>query len=256
MFKTDPRRLVCTQCKHENEIERVYCHNCGEKLDRSLLPQIDESKAADDKAKSGRQVKKMMNPNRFAWARTVKTFILIILFAALVAAVFLAVQAPDNVPSAKSDRMPEKMVREEWAGMMAARVGTSEIFTAFDINYYLHKTLKGAEGALGTKFERAFAHFEPGLVTLSTQRNLYGLVLYNSASFKPVLKNEAWSADIDRIAIGRLIIPASLAKLTKLDTVVLGAFSGVFEKEMRQLDRVAAIESGESVITFTTKPAK
>jgi len=52
------------------------------------------------------------------------------------------------------------------------------------------------------------------------------------------------------------VIPANLAKLTKLDTVVLGAFSGVFEKEMRQLDRIAAIESGESVITYTTKPAK
>jgi len=255
-MKTDPRKLVCLQCKHENEIERVYCHNCGEKLDRSLLPQIDESKIAEDKARSGRQVKRMMNPNRFAFARTVKTFILIIVFAAIVAAVFLAVQPPDNVPSMTKDRIAETDVADVWTGMMTARPSVRVPFKEFDINYYLQKTVKGAESALGAKFERAFAHFEPGLVTLSTQRNMFGLKLYNSASFKPVLKDEAWSADISQIAIGRLVITANLAKLTKLDTVVLGAFSGVFEKEMRQLDRIAAIESGESVITFTTKPAK
>jgi hypothetical protein len=255
-MKTDPRRIVCLQCKHENEIERVYCHNCGEKLDRSLLPQIDESKAADNKAKSGRQVKNMMNPNRFAWAQSLKTFILIILFAAIVAAVFLAVQVPDNVPPAKTDRFADEEVKEIWSGMMNVRPFVRHDFKEFDINYYLQKTLKGADGALGTKFERAFAHFEPGLVTLSTQRNAYGLILYNSASFKPVLVDGKWSAEVSRIALGKLMIPASLAKLTKLDTVVLGAFTKVFEKEIQQLDRMASIESGDKAISFTTKPAQ
>src|ERR1043166_4696895 len=150
-MKTDPRRLVCLQCKHENEIERVYCHNCGEKLDRSLLPN-DESKAADDRKKSGRQVKNMMNPNRFALMRSVKTFVLIILFAAIVAAVFLAVQPPDNVPPAKSDRIPLSDVKETWSGMMNHRLAVRVNFTEFDTNYYLQKTLKGADGALGTTF--------------------------------------------------------------------------------------------------------
>ena len=28
-------KLVCPDCRHENEPERIYCHNCGARLDRS-----------------------------------------------------------------------------------------------------------------------------------------------------------------------------------------------------------------------------
>lgn len=256
MQKTDPRRIVCTQCKHENEIERVYCHNCGEKLDRSLLPVLDESKTAEEQAKSGRQIKNMMNPNRFAWARNLRTFALIVIFAAVVAAVFLATQPPRNVPPAKSDRLPENEVADIWTGMMNTRPAVSVTFTEFDINYYLRKAVKGSDSALGIKFERAFACFEPGLITVATQRNAWGLKLYNSVSFKPAVTDGKWSADDKRIALGRLTIPASFAKLTKLDTIVLGAFTKVFEKEIKQLDRLATIEPKEKVISMATKPAQ
>jgi hypothetical protein len=30
-------KLVCTECKHENEAQRIYWHNCGAKLGRSAL---------------------------------------------------------------------------------------------------------------------------------------------------------------------------------------------------------------------------
>jgi hypothetical protein len=256
MYKTDPRKLVCAQCKHENEVERVYCHNCGEKLDRSLLPQLDESQSAEEMAKAGRKVKKMMNPNRFAWVRSIKTFVMIEIFAAVVAAGFLAIQAPENVPPLKTDRFPDLEVGDVWKGMMNTRPAVAVAFKEFDLNYYLRKAVKGTEGPLGIKFERAFVRLEPGLVTLSTQRNAWGLPIYNSATFKPALAGVKWSADAQGFAIGRLTIPASFAKLVKLDTVTLDALSKVFEKEIQQLDRIAAIEPAENVISFRTKPAQ
>jgi hypothetical protein len=30
-------KLACTECQHQNEVQRIYCHNCGAKLDRSAL---------------------------------------------------------------------------------------------------------------------------------------------------------------------------------------------------------------------------
>ena len=30
-------KLVCTDCQHENELERIYCHNCGARLDRTKI---------------------------------------------------------------------------------------------------------------------------------------------------------------------------------------------------------------------------
>ena len=256
MYKTDPRKLVCMACKHENEIERVYCHNCGEKLDRSLLPQLDESQSAEAMAKTGRKVKAMMNPNRFAWMRNIKTFVLIEIFAVLVAAGFLATQAPENVPPAKTNRFPDLEVAEVWTGMMNTRPAVAVAFKEFDINYYLGRTVKGTEGPLGIKFERAFVALEPGLVTLATQRNAWGMPIYNSATFKPELVDGKWTANIKRVAIGRLGIPPALAKLVKLDTITLGALSTVFEKQMQLLDRLVAIEPEEKVITLKTKPAQ
>jgi hypothetical protein len=256
MSKTDPRKLVCAQCQHENEVERVYCHNCGEKLDRSLLPQIDEVKTAEDQAKTGKKIKKMMNPGGSSFVRNLKTFVLIVIFAAIVAAVFLATQAPENVPPMKSERFPDLEVADVWSGMMNTRPAVSVAFKEFDINYYLRKTVKGGEGPLGTKFVRAFARFSPGLVTASLHRDAWGLPLYNSVTLKPVLADGKWSADVQRFAIGRLTIPSGLAKLVKLDTSTLGMLSKVFEKEIKQLDRVASIEPKENVISFVTKPAQ
>ena len=255
MSKPDPRKLTCNACNHENEIERVYCHNCGEKLDRSLLPKLDETKSAEEQAKAGRQVKKMMNPNRFAWAHTIRTFALIEILAAVVAAVFLAVQAPENVPPMKTDRISEKMIGDEWTGMMNARPWVSVAFKEFDLNDYLRKTVKSSEGPLGIKFERAFTILEPGLVTVATQRSAWGLAIYNSVTFEPKIEGGKWGADVQRIAFGRLTIPASVAKLTKLDTLVQGALTKVFEKEIQQLnERVEKIEVGTDVISFKTRP--
>ena len=256
MYKTDPRKLVCLACKHENEVERVYCHNCGEKLDRSLLPQLDETQTAEAMAKTGKKVKQMMNPNRFAWVRSIKTFVLIEIFAAVVAAGFLAVQPPENVPPAKTDRFPDLDVAEMWTGMMNSRVPVAVAFKEFDVNAYLRKQAKGTEGALGIKFERAFVNLEPGRVTLVSQRNAWGMPIYNGATFKPVLAGGKWTADMQEFTIGRLTIPASFGKLVKLDTVTLGALEKAFEKEIRQLDRLAAIEPGDKVIALKTKPAQ
>ncbi len=255
MYKTDPRKIVCAACKHENEVERVYCHNCGEKLDRSLLPQLDETQSAEAQAKAARKVKRQMNPNRFAWVRSIKTFILIELFAAVVAAGFLALQAPENMPPAKTDRFADLEVGDVWTGMVNTRASAAVTFKEFDVNYYLRKMVKGTEGPLGIKFERAFANFAPGLVTLVTVRDAWGLRIYNSVTFKPELSGLKWTANPQRFAIGRLSVPPNLAKLVKLDTITLGALAKVFEKETQQLDRMAAIDPGDKVITFRTKPA-
>lgn len=256
MSKPDPRKLVCTQCQHENEIERVYCHNCGEKLDRSLLPPVDAVKESEEQAKAGKKIKKMMNPGRFSLLRNLRTFALIVIFAALVAAVFLATLAPETVPPEKTERLADVEVAEVWSGMMNTRPSVSVAFKEFDINYYLRKAVKGSDGTLGTKLDRVFAHFAPGLITITIQRNAWGLRLYNSITFKPDLADGKWKADVKRVTFGRLTIPAGLAKMTRLDTSTLGAFSKVFEKEIKQLDRVASIEPKESVISFVTKPAQ
>lgn len=254
MSQNDSRKLTCTACQHENEVERVYCHNCGEKLDRSLLPKIDITKPSEDKAKNARQVKKMMNPNRFNWKANLKTFVLMEVFAALVAAGYLITQTPIFVQPLAKDKLPQNEVGDMWSEMLRQRPVVALTFSEFDVNYYLAKVVKGNAGSMGIKFERAFAHFEPGTVTVAVQRNVWGLSLYNTAAFQPVPDGLKWTARMDRFAIGRLTIPTGVAKLLGLDSATLGAFSQVFKKDIEQLGRLEKVAPGEGSISFTTRP--
>ena len=55
--------LTCKQCNYDNEPERVYCHNCGAKLDRTVLPK-DPAKTKEGKEKTAKRVRRMINPAR------------------------------------------------------------------------------------------------------------------------------------------------------------------------------------------------
>jgi len=53
-------KLVCPECRRENEPERIYCHDCGARLDRSSLAK-EKSKEEDPKA-TQKRLKAMLDP--------------------------------------------------------------------------------------------------------------------------------------------------------------------------------------------------
>ena len=245
----DSRKLTCTACQHENEIERVYCHNCGEKLDRSLLPKADITKPSEDKAKVARKVKKMMDPNRFNWWLNFKTLLLVEFLAVFVAVGYLIVQAPPFVQPIEKDKLSEVNLGEVWAEVTLRK---QIEYKEFDVNYHLNKAMRDVAGTT-VKFDRAFAHFEKDLITVGTQRSVLGLSLTNTAAFTPVRDGAKWKADVRRFAIGRLTIPHGLAKLLNLDAATTGAFAQAFDKDLKMIDRLGKIEPGEGTIKLTAR---
>ena len=209
MPKPDTRRLVCQACSHENEVERVYCHNCGEKLDRTLLPKVEEIQTPENQVAEQKRVKKMMSPSRGSVLRQIRTFVLVIGLAALVASLFLMFQAPENLPSEKFEQLAEQNAIDLWKKMIAARPSVRVSISEYDVNHYLAKSLKSAEGPLGVKFKRAFVAFTPELIKVTVQREMWGLQLYSSVTFKPVQKDGKWVAEVRELRIGRLGIDPS-----------------------------------------------
>ena len=252
MSKSEQPKLVCPACNHANEVERVYCHNCGEKLDRSLLPKVAEMTGTDDQEKVKKQVKKMMNPKRGALMGNIKTFFQIIALSAVVAAVFLACLPPDAVPPAKTG-MPDRRPGDLWESMMSSKLPVSLSFNEAEINYHLSRSLKQEDSMIGLKFERAYVHFTPGIFTLTSQRDAYGLTLYSGASFKPVLKDGKWDAEITGLRFGRLGFPPALGKLASF---TLGGVGKAFANQVKQLDRLEKIDISEGMISLVTKPAQ
>src|SRR3954470_20899329 len=94
--------LQCKECEYQNEPERVYCHNCGAKLDRSVLPKEEQiRRESPDKAR--KRIMKMTNPGASRVRRELGALVKTLIFAALVACLVQALRAPDHLPPAKSD---------------------------------------------------------------------------------------------------------------------------------------------------------
>lgn len=58
MIATAPK-LLCPECQRENESERVYCHDCGARLDRSAVAPTKEPPKDTHK-----RLKKFFDPQR------------------------------------------------------------------------------------------------------------------------------------------------------------------------------------------------
>src|SRR6184192_1108514 len=87
-------KLVCAECRHENEAERIYCHNCGERLDRSA---VSAQKKAQDPQEVHRRLQKMLGPPNMA-RRHFFTVSKLALAAAVVAAL-VQIALPPEFPA-------------------------------------------------------------------------------------------------------------------------------------------------------------
>src|SRR3982751_1779111 len=94
--------LQCKECAYENEPERVYCHNCGAKLDRSVLPKEDQlRRESPDRAR--KRIMRMTNPGASPVRYAITTTLKVLAWAAFIAVGILTCLAPDNVPPLKGE---------------------------------------------------------------------------------------------------------------------------------------------------------
>ncbi len=117
MTTTAMTKLVCAECRHENEAERIYCHNCGERLDRSA---VSAQKKAQDPQEVHRRLQKMLGPPNMA-RRHFFTVSKLALAAAVVAALVEIALPPElpaptkAVPAASGSRFGERsLLSEGW----------------------------------------------------------------------------------------------------------------------------------------------
>jgi len=181
------KKLTCKQCGYVNEGERVYCHNCGTKLDRTLLP--GDEKKEESPEKKQRRIRKIVSPSRGFFAGFGKTFLLVMMWAVLLAAVIQIARPPDNVPpKLKAEELldvrPISMDLEDADQSPAPKKLT---LTEAEINGFLQNTLKSkTTGLIGDeiKFIRAYVTLEEGEVRITTVQSIFDYPLYGSSYYK------------------------------------------------------------------------
>ena len=97
-------KLVCPECRHENEAERIYCHSCGARLDRSVLKKGNEKAEQSDGTQE--HLRRMFDPRRGLYLALFYKFLRVFLGAFALAVVIQMLLPPDLPPvEAKADLM-------------------------------------------------------------------------------------------------------------------------------------------------------
>ncbi len=202
--------LLCKQCNYANEPERVYCHECGAKLDRAILP--PEATKRVDPAEVRQRVKSMVRPSRLPGRWTFINLCLSLAVAALLAAILLIVRAPGGIPQlSEDDVMAAPPIAEDTDAMIEGGGLHSVKYTEAQVNAFLKYSLKPKDQSLvilSYRFEQAYVHFEEGRCQLTVVESLFGFPFYFSTLQSVAIVKHQLVITQSGGSAGRLKLPA------------------------------------------------
>jgi hypothetical protein len=247
--------LTCKQCGHVNEEARIYCHNCGVKLDRSLLE--EEAPPQQMTEKSRRQIKKMMNPSRFplsAWVRLIANSLLC---GAVAASLISSVRPPDGVPpmhKKESELVDAPPIAMELERLKELGLPQKVALPVEAINAYLFKAIKPNQPSSISdkiKFVRTFVQLEEGVCRVNIEQSIFDYSLYAGAAYKLEAKDGKLEATNVGGNVGRL--PLHPKVMEYAGKYVFQTLWDSLARERKLVDDVQSIEVHKDRIELVTK---
>jgi hypothetical protein len=229
--------LQCKECEYQNEPERVYCHNCGAKLDRSVLPKEEQiRRESPDRAR--KRIMKMTNPAGSVARREIGALVKTVVCAVLVAMVVQALRAPANLPPPKSDALP-RLVASDLGDLAEAPMPRAGAFTEDELNTYLRgKTV--AKGSLpGAEFKRAYVDLEPGTARIGVEKAIYGYSIYMGTLYRVEASNGVLVMVNIGGNIGRLPIHPWI--MERVSPLMFGSLAEALQREIGLLNKMQTL---------------
>ncbi len=242
-MKTD--KITCVECGYLNEPERVYCHNCGAKLDHSLLPAKAKKKQATKvDPKKLKQKLKVRTP-------VFKPLAICLLVSLFLATLILALQAPGNAPELD----PEPLLNTPDIGgdLINLTTATSNTFVSYteeQANSYIKSAIRTSNKKKGPStfaYVGSYVAFDDGLITLMMVESVYGYPIYIHISIKPESTSEGIKATTVSCGFGRLKLPAFAIPVTDL---FMGKLWKAGERDIENLGKVTDIKVEPDLITL------
>jgi hypothetical protein len=243
---TTMTKLVCAECRHENEAERIYCHNCGERLERSGAA---AQKKAQDPQEAHRRLQKMLGPPNMA-RRNFFAVSKLALAAAVVAAL-VEIALPPELPS-PSKTFPSQIDLDLENAASNQKTGPLE-YSQDQINAYLAYRLTGKKTALNKPlltFVRATASFREGACTVAMERSLFGYSIFSRTSYRVEVGAGKISATNNGGWIGRLPIHPAIMQF---GDIIFADLWSALERERKLIGKMGAISFHDGGVTITAR---
>lgn len=246
-------QLKCAECGFANEPERVYCHNCGTKLDRSLLPVVEQDKKQESPEAARQRIRKMTNPARFSIGGILKNLILVLIWAAVAAALILMARKPDGIPENKND-LPARLVQSELMDAVQAPSSRTISFSEADVNGALKQAVRRSttNNSAVIPLDRAYARLLPNVIHLGLEQSLFGYPFYSGVDYRLAVTDGKFTPTLVGGNFGRLNVPPQA--MAYLDYFFQGLWNSL-KREHEQMARMQSITIGKGQIVFVTKGA-
>jgi hypothetical protein len=232
-------RITCSECQHANEPERVYCHNCGARLDRTKV--IQEKAAQAPAEKQNRHLEKMLNPRRGrvlrATAKLLKT-----VFGAGICAGIIVMLLPPELPPEPKNYMFAPMISMDLTSALSSHRTDPLVYDEAQVNSFIASNLRRKDSPAKEGYfplERVLVRFEEGVCAITTKRMLFGYPIYSGGSYRVSIDNGKIMATGTGGFIGRLALPSSSMKVV---APLLEKTWSTLGRERNSVSRLAAIE--------------
>lgn len=207
----------CAHCGFENDPTRVYCHNCGEKLERTseAAPTALPGGFTPPQVRSASRKRISLGALIGLWFGRFYALVKLAVFAALVLMIVQAFRAPDGWPEPVApDENRTELLTEIMQTAAKSKGSVAFKFSADDVARWFATTVhfKEAQGALALRPVNAHALPGDGVlrVGIKTMLPVGEVPLFFSAEYKPVRKPGGYTLEPTGYAIGRLILPPYL----------------------------------------------
>lgn len=240
--------LICPDCQRENEPERIFCHGCGARLDRSGLARPTAGPEKNDQAR--RRIQKLFDPHRGRLRRTFFKVSKVILGAFLTAAVIQIILPVDLPPQPKQLGLPAQINFDLESAILYHRTLK---YSQEQVNAYLAYILKGKARSLDeplVSFQRALVFFDEGTCTATIERSLFGLSLCQSATYKVTVGDGKVVPVIEAGLIGRLPVHPAIMRY---GDVIFADLWSVLDRERKLVAKLGAIEFHRGNVTLKAR---
>jgi hypothetical protein len=246
-----PTNLTCPNCGYVNEAERVYCHSCGSKLDRSILPAHEDS-AEDSPEKARKRISKITNPKTRRGFQEINLFIKLEIFAAIVAALWLIAKTPEGVPEAKKDSI-QRLINSDMMEALQSAQPRSISFAEDEVNQHLKKAVKPADTIIpGVASSRTYVVFYPDVIRIGTEYSVFGYPIFTEVLFRVEVKDGKFISPIIGGNLGRLQVHP---RLMEYSDFIFGSTWESLKRERSQMDKMSKVTVKKGDITLVTKGA-
>ncbi|MBU3665124.1 MAG: zinc ribbon domain-containing protein [Chthoniobacterales bacterium] len=244
--------LSCANCGYDNDPTRVYCHNCGLRLERGsapFAPPTGFSPPGEVEQKKRRQ------RARLAWGKYFAAFCRLVILAGLAAAAVLAFLPPADLPAplapddACASRITSLIADSASAdGKRSFAVPSSELVTSF---VTLVK-FRPASGLLHPK--RVYAVPGEGDVRVGIEASLsVGPRIYFEGVYAPEEDAAGMRLVARSFSIGRLPLPSAAGMIASRQFSGLGAALSV---PLSQLSRASEVRITPATTTLSWSGGK